>query len=273
VDTAAIDHWQAVTAKNSGLHEWSYIWRLLAATFSRVSLVIRDEITFMRRTVLAEPGLLVVDNLLPPHALDEIRFEMSKGDYRSVHLPAWRKVWRLWDGEPLRGAAVVYDPQSLYTREARRYPTFTSVDLLIDEIRRAAADHPDTVGVEGRDWKAVYLAPWLYPVGSALSRHVDGARYSGAFTWFAHPRWGVHWGGELVVEPPDDGQTIAPELEPWMLDDGTDCGSGIGTMVSPLPNRLALIGPNRPHRIARVDPNAGARVRSSIAGFFLQQFE
>jgi hypothetical protein len=43
-------------------------------------------------------------------------------------------------------------------------------------------------------------------------------------------------------------------------------------MVSPLPSRLVLIGPNRPHRIARVDPNAGARVRSSIAGFFLQQF-
>jgi hypothetical protein len=227
----------------------------------------------MSCTVLAEPGLLVVDNLVPSESLENIRYQMAKGDYRSVHSPTWSKVWRLWDGEPLRGAGVVYDPQSIYTREARRYPTFTSVDLLIDEILGAVVNYNDIVGTEGNDWKALYLAPWLYPVGSALSRHFDGVRYSGAFTWFSHPRWGAHWGGELVVEPPDEGQDISPELEPWMLEDGTDCGKGIATMVSPLPNRLVLIGPNRPHRIARVDRNAGARVRSSIAGFFLRNSE
>ncbi len=222
--------------------------------------------------VLAEPGLLVVDNLVPAHSLHYIRNEMARGDYRSVHSPIWSKVWRLWDGEPLRGAPVVYDPQSLYTGEARRYPTFTSVDVLVDQILGMAAQHSDIVGTEGSNWKALFLASWIYPVGSALSRHVDGVRYSGAFTWFAHPRWGAHWGGELVVETADEGQDISPELEPWVLEDGTDCGRGIATMVSPLPNRLVLIGPNRPHRIARVDANAGARVRSSIAGFFLQQF-
>jgi hypothetical protein len=225
----------------------------------------------MSRTVFAEPGLLIVDNLVPAQSLEDIRREMAKGSYRSVHSPTWNKVWRLWDGEPLRGGGVVYDPQSLYTGEARRYPTLTSIDLLVDEILGAAANHSDIVGAEGDDWRALFLAPWLYPVGSALSRHVDGVRYSGAFTWFTHPRWGAHWGGELVVEPPGEGD-ISPELEPWMLEDGTDCGTGIATMVSPLPNRFVLIGPDRPHRIARVDRNAGARVRSSIAGFFLREF-
>lgn len=226
----------------------------------------------MSCTVLAEPGLLVVDNLVPEHSLQYIRDEMARGDYRSVHSPTWSKVWRLWDGQPLRGASVVYDPQTLYTGEARRYPTFTSVDVLIDEILGMTAQYSNIVGTERNNWKALFLAPWIYPVGSALSRHVDGVRYSGAFTWFAHPRWGAHWGGELVVETADEGQDISPELEPWVLEDGTDCGRGIATMVSPLPNRLVLIGGNRPHRIARVDANAGARVRSSIAGFFLQQF-
>jgi hypothetical protein len=226
----------------------------------------------MSSTVLTEPGLLVIDDLVPAHSLEDIRREMAKGEYHSVHRKTWTKVWRLWDGEPLRGLGVVYDPKSLFTGEARRYPTFSSIDLLIDEVLGAAARSPETVGTEGEDWKALYLAPWLYPVGSALSRHVDGERYSGAFTWFAHPRWCAHWGGELVVEPAGEGQDISPESEPWMDDDGADCGTGIATMINPLPNRLVLIGPDRPHRIARVDANAGARVRSSIAGFFLCQF-
>lgn len=224
----------------------------------------------MGRIALSEPDLLIVDDLVPSESLDGIRNEMSKGDYHSVRARAWDKVWRLWDGEPLRGAGVVYDPHSSYGGEAKRYPTFTSVDLLIDEILNAATQYPEIVGKEGQDWKALYLAPWLYPVGTALSLHVDGVRYSGAVTWFAHPRWGAHWGGELVVEPPGEGPDIPHGLEPW-VEAGNDCGRGIALMVTPLPNRLVLLGPSRPHRIARVDSNAGARVRSSIAGFFLRE--
>jgi hypothetical protein len=33
---------------------------------------------------------------------------------------------------------------------------------------------------------------------------------------------------------------------------------------------LVLIGEDRPHRVTRVDQNAGAHVRASIAGFFLR---
>jgi hypothetical protein len=65
---------------------------------------------------------------------------------------------------------------------------------------------------------------------------------------------------------------VAEVDDPWMSDDAADEGDsqGIATCVSPRPNRLVLIGPDRPHRIARVDQNAGAHVRASIAGFFLR---
>ena len=61
----------------------------------------------------------------------------------------------------------------------------------------------------------------------------------------------------------------------WLADDGEDDGSegddpGIAISIVPKPNRLVLLGPNRPHRIHRVDTNAGTHARASIAGFFLR---
>ena len=56
-----------------------------------------------------------------------------------------------------------------------------------------------------------------------------------------------------------------------MSDEGReDDDPGIATSVVPKPNRLVLIGANRPHRVSRVDQNAGAHLRASIAGFFLR---
>ncbi|MGR4866301.1 hypothetical protein [Caulobacter sp. LARHSG274] len=152
--------------------------------------------------------------------------------------------------------------------------------LWIDAVRTLSALYPDAVGAEGLDWKGLYLCPWLYPVGSALSLHQDSARYSGSFAFFAHVRWQAHWGGELMVYPPlATGGIKSPPLTPglvgepaWMSDEGQDEAllTDIAAAVAPRPNRLALIGEHRPHRIARVDVNAGAHLRVSLAGFFLR---
>jgi Rps23 Pro-64 3,4-dihydroxylase Tpa1-like proline 4-hydroxylase len=60
--------------------------------------------------------------------------------------------------------------------------------------------------------------------------------------------------------------------QPWMSDDGPEEAmiADIAVAISPSPNRLVLIGEDRPHRVTRVDQNAGAHVRASIAGFFLR---
>jgi 2OG-Fe(II) oxygenase superfamily len=233
----------------------------------------------MSQVAHREHGLLVTDCALPEPGFEALCREVAHGDYRFVHTQKWDKAFRLWDGHPLRGESVYYDPQRVFGWKGATYPTSTSVDLLVDEVRQMSREYPDIVGVEGADWVALYLSPWLYPVGSALTLHRDAERYSGSFTFFAHSRWSVHWGGELLVSP---GVTAAQAMqtqsgahdtdEPWMSEDGYDAAddNGIAICVSPKPNRLVLLGADRPHRVTRVDQNAGMRVRASIAGFFLR---
>lgn len=236
----------------------------------------------MSRISLRQEGLVVIDEALAAATFKALAREVARGDYRSVHAHKWDKAWRLWDGHPMRGESVYFDPHGIFGWKGPTYPTSTSVDLLIDAVRRVSADCPDVAGAEGADWVALYLSPWLYPVGSALSLHQDGERYSGAFTLFTHTRWSVHWGGELHVSPEvspfvtqTKGGTTRSKAhdtdEAWMSDDGReDDDPGIATSVLPTPNRLVLIGANRPHRVSRVDQNAGAHLRASIAGFFLR---
>jgi hypothetical protein len=233
----------------------------------------------MSTPVLRQDGLAVVDGVLAEPGLRRLRRYVSTVDYRGVHSQKWDRVWRLWDGAPQRGQSVYFDPDRVFGWKGATYPTSTAVDGLIDEVRQMAASHPDICGVEGIDWLGLYLCPWLYPPGSALSLHQDAVTYSGSFTFFVHSRWSVHWGGELLVYPAASAWPAAPRDapglsadEPWMSDDadGDVDGSGIATAISPRPNRLVLIGDARPHRIARVDALAGGHVRASISGFFLR---
>jgi Rps23 Pro-64 3,4-dihydroxylase Tpa1-like proline 4-hydroxylase len=208
----------------------------------------------MTAVALRGQGLIVLDDVVSPSEFRALEHEVACGTYRWVHAERWDKAWKLWDGHPLRGRSVYYDPTNAFSFNGVKYPTSSCVDTLIDTIRSLAANCPDVAGVEGVDWTALYLAPWLYPVGSALSLHRDAESYAGSFAFFVHAHWGEDWGGELIVSSPPDGPGDA----------------GIATCVTPRPNRLVLLGPNRPHRIGRVDQNAGTHVRTTIAGFFLR---
>jgi 2OG-Fe(II) oxygenase superfamily len=231
----------------------------------------------MSAVALSQQGLLVADGLLGAGALAALREHVAVSEYRGVHGQKWDRVWRLWDGHPQRGPSVHYDPEGRFDHKGLAYPTGTVLDQLIDAVRTQSALHPDVAGLEGVDWAGIYLCPWLYPVGSALSLHQDAAKYTGSFTFFLHSRWRLHWGGELFVYPPPDparldGSPAFGNDHPWMSDDGPDEAmiADVAVAISPRPNRLVLLGEDRPHRVARVDPNAGAHVRASIAGFFLR---
>lgn len=235
----------------------------------------------MSRIVHREPGLLIVDDLLPATGFQRVCREVAHGDYRSVHAQKWDKAWRLWDGQPLRGESVYFDPRGAFGWTGATYPTRTFVDGLVDAVRLQTAACPDIAGTEGVDWVALYLSRWLYPGGSALALHRDAGRYSGSFAYFVHARWQRHWGGDLVVSPPAPAGAPpvdaprAPQTaddEPWISEDEPDDPGdlGIATCVSPRPNRLVLLDADRPHRITRVDANAGAHLRASIAGFFVR---
>jgi Rps23 Pro-64 3,4-dihydroxylase Tpa1-like proline 4-hydroxylase len=219
------------------------------------------------RILLASRDLVVADDVLGVDSFTALRGELMKARFESVHARGWDHAWRLGDGSPLRGSGVYYDPEATRPSARMRYPTASVVDEFIDTLRALTAEHPDVVGTEGAEWTALFLSPWLYPVGSALSLHRDGGGYSGAFTFFAHPEWGVHWGGELLLLD-EDAPVAALGTTGWMVDDRVD--SGVATCVFPRPNRLVLVGPKRPHMISRVDVNAGDHVRTSLAGFFLR---
>lgn len=221
------------------------------------------------KCLVVDRDFVVIDDLLDPATFSALGRELAGGVYDSVHARGWDKAWRLGDGSPLRGSAVYYDPSNVFDRPGARYPTTSSVDVVIDAVRALAAKHPHVVGTEGTDWAGIFLSPWLYPVGSALSLHRDGGAYTGAFTFFAHPRWGVHWGGELLLL---EANTTALSQQAqgstgWFHEDQVD--SLMATCVFPRPNRLVIVGPRRPHMITRVDVNAGDHVRTTLAGFFL----
>lgn len=221
--------------------------------------------------VHAGRDVVVVDDVLDRPSFAAIGQALLHGRYDSVHARGWDKAWRLCDGTPLRGAGVYYDPTGAQARPGARYPTASIVDTFIDVVRALTTQHPQIVGTEGVEWSSMFLSPWLYPVGSALTLHRDGGAYSGAFTYFAHPRWGVHWGGELLIL--DDEPSPAPRQPQgatgWLAED--ELHGGLATCVFARPNRLVLVGPDRPHLMTRVDVNAGDHVRTTLAGFFLRR--
>jgi 2OG-Fe(II) oxygenase superfamily len=232
----------------------------------------------MSSITLRQDRLIVADDLLSVNDFTALRDQVARSDFRGVHEQRWDRAWRLWDGNPQRGPSVHYDPDRRFDLKGAAYPTGTALDKLIDELRTLSAHHPEVVGAECVDWVALYLCPWLYPVGSALSLHQDSAKYTGSFTFFVHSRWGMHWGGELLVYPPmwsGRGSPAPPAFgqdQPWMSDDNAEDAmvDDIALAIIPRTNRLVLLGDDRPHRVTRVDQNAGAHVRASIAGFFLR---
>lgn len=219
------------------------------------------------RIALREPGLAVIDDVLPPAQFEALATALPACEFRSVHSERHDRAWRPWDGTPLRGGSLYHDPRGAFGWRGPHHPTGTAFDPLVERVLHAAHVCADVVGTEGIDWLGVYLSAWLYPVGSCLSLHRDGDAYSGAFAFFAHRRWRAHWGGELIVQP---ASARDPAAAGWLDDTDDPDDPGIALCVQPKPNRLVLLGPDRPHRIARVDANAGTHVRASVAGFFLR---
>jgi Rps23 Pro-64 3,4-dihydroxylase Tpa1-like proline 4-hydroxylase len=147
-------------------------------------------------------------------------------------------------------------------------------------LRREASAMAPVVGAEGEAWRRLSVCPWIYRAGSALSLHQDGEVYSGAYVYYLHRHWKIHWGGHLLVLDPDAARRAPgvegapPAMHPPWLDDALDepysGGSGIACCFFPKPNRLVLLGPQVPHLVTRVDANAGDNARVTLAGFFVR---
>jgi hypothetical protein len=218
----------------------------------------------------ASDQMMVFDDVLSHENFSALHAHLNSLEYRSVHASAWRKVWRLHDGNPLTTAAGWF----LTEQEAQRgnivFPTGTPIDRLVEAIADNAERAQHLIGSSPADWKRFSFASWIYPPGSGLSLHQDGHVYTGAYVFFAHRQWRTHWGGQLIVLDPE---TAAPEGSAnCFFDDDAEAARvmvpGIGRVIFARPNRLVLLSPTAQHLITRVDGNAGQYARVSIAGFF-----
>jgi len=237
------------------------------------------------KVTLETDQLAVFDDVLEPAQLASLWLHVQGLAFHPVNLGAPASPWMLSDGRPMQAPAAMawIDPDATVEDRAARYPTNTPIDLVLE---RLINDHPRFarwVGPAVAEWSVVTAVPWLYSAGSALSWHTDGAMYSGAYSFYVHPQWDPHWGGELVlahesarhqreleVDPrgrpnEDQGQRFHRTRMAELVED-----KGIGAYVVPKPNRLVVIGGGHPHKIARIDKTAGNHVRASIAGFFVR---
>jgi hypothetical protein len=221
--------------------------------------------------------------------------------YVPVHHDEWAKVWRISDGVPLGAtAAVFYKPSkpgggAIGGGETKRgltrtYPTHSGLDRVLETIANHLDDFAELVGKPGVAFNNISARTFLYPQGTGLSWHEDDTRYSGAFTFYAHPEWQSQWGGELfIADESSRAQGIGGEelisvtreaagikatkvrIPPFLdtaRQDAVLGKLGMGRYIVPMPNRLVVIGGANPHMINKVSASAGDHVRCTIAGFF-----
>jgi Rps23 Pro-64 3,4-dihydroxylase Tpa1-like proline 4-hydroxylase len=214
--------------------------------------------------------------VLPRQEFAALFSYLNSMEYHSVHARGWRKVWRLHDGDPLTSKPLWLYPDPPNTEaDEWRYPTGTALDALVGWIGSRAPEVENVIGRGGSDWGKLSVAPWIYPPGSGLSLHQDGLLYTGAFTFFAHPEWRIHWGGHLLVldatTAPIGSSSTGGVLPPFLSDDHESeraLNPGLALTVFAKPNRIVFLAPTAQHLLTRVDVNAGQHPRVSVAGFF-----
>ncbi len=240
----------------------------------------------MNKVVKGE-GYLVFDDFLHQDELLAIQLYLQFENYFLVHSQGWSKSWRMNDGEPLASMSYMY---SLLTEKTTLNDNviLQGIHILSVKISTISARLRDFLGA---DWNAFSLTTFLYPAGSGLGWHEDDGQYKGAYIFYAHPQWKPDWGGELFithqsVNPsaglPEQiyqaseevlrmsgitGGAVGPEFG-WTLRERKIFDEGIGTFISPKPNRLVIVKPEYSHCIKKVDVSAGDNPRCSIAGFF-----
>ena len=223
------------------------------------------------KIALACDQFVVFDDVLEAIQLEELWSHVQTLRFRPVDLGA-HGAWLPDDGRPMTGPAVVawLDPsRAIPDSKLTPFPTGTPLDTLVERLLDEAPGLVAWVGAPVEEWAALTAIAWLYPLGSALSWHTDSQMYSGAFAFYVHPAWDAHWGGELVFADPSAGLRASARVERSVLSERI-AERGIGIHVMPRPNRLVVLAAGHPHRIARVEPAAGDRVRASISGFFLR---
>jgi hypothetical protein len=242
------------------------------------------------RKVLETPELIVYDDFLPQELCDRMYDYTTQIDYQYINTQG--KVKRVWDisnGFPLRNDRTIFyyadpadKPDAPYA-----YPSNSPFDRFIDRVNgimpqvdRLVSPPASAANPEG--WNHYSVTSWIYPPGTGLSLHDDGAGvYTGAYVYFMSPVWRPHWGGMLVVLDPEANaairehkkqtDTLAFYKKKWLHTSEHDelaMSLGLGRCIMPKRNRLVFIAPDAYHMVTKVQPECGDNMRMSLAGFF-----
>jgi hypothetical protein len=227
---------------------------------------------------------LVIDDFLATPSFHAVVRALQYLDYRPMHQDRWIKAYGASTGVTLRSDLVARGGRTATPEGSSMIASFVEAILAIGGEAREAL--PFDVGdprltLSGR---AILMGR-----GAGLSWHRDGAQLSGAYTYYAHPRWNSSWGGELMIldrevggsatdagaagTPPDAEhlRDFGPDLG---LDDGPEAARrevGIGTFISAKANRLVVLNGTREHQVNPVTDAAGDQLRTTITGFALRE--
>lgn len=237
------------------------------------------------KKVLETPGCVVYDDFLPEEAYNKLYDFMTQAEYSHINTQnKVKKVWDLTNGFPLRTERNIF----YYASEEGKpkadwvYPSKCPFDLFIEHINGFVGQVKYLVGDPVTGWQHFSVTGWLYPQGTGLSMHADGAGiYSGAYVYFMSPEWRPHWGGILMVMDHETNiaiqeykkvtNALAFHKKKWLHvseHDDFAMDRGISHGVFPKRNRIVFIDPNTLHMVTQVTSSAGDNVRMSLAGFF-----
>ena len=192
-------------------------------------------------------------------------------DFSFINGVEWRKVYRLQDGNPLRGPSFEFEFSEKSVGNDKDIYFF--INNFIRHNQKIQSFFKDKI-------EKFHVSLNAFPAGTALSWHKDG-RCKGAFIYYVHPVWGAHWGGELLVAEgknsalpigkkyvSESEQKIVPPAFDPSHDNRCLLEEAHGRYFMAKPNRLILLKPNTNHMVKPVTNSAGAHMRCSISGFF-----
>lgn len=203
--------------------------------------------------VLKTDAVCVIDNILKDSVFKSVWAGLQDEQFNPPQVGGyWHKVWRLTSGSPVWGKAYSAKPTN---------PT-NYLSPLWDAFQEVYSKYPGYVTQPA----SLTITPYIYPPGSKLPWHTDSG-YKGAFTFYAHPRWGATWGGELMIAANKESKKYRLTLDhSW--EDEYLLKEGHGIYIACKPNRLVIQKPDVWHGMNRIDSDAGDNLRVSIQGFW-----
>ncbi|NJM20898.1 MAG: proline hydroxylase [Richelia sp. RM2_1_2] len=228
------------------------------------------------RLVAKNTQFVVFDDFLSVEDFELVKKYIHDENYQIYDASQFDRVYRLFDGKPLIGKSSRFSEKfpGVYSHDQKNCTTLTGIDVFVEHLLSNSEILNEWIGKKDIDWKGFTAKVYLYPQGSGLTWHDDGGNKTGSYAFYTHPSWNVQWGGDLLI--PDestknhDYQLVTIIKSDNRYDKNKNIEVGMGQYIAPKPNRLVVIAGENPHRINKVEPTAGDRIRSSISGFFVK---